>query len=191
LIGLIEFGVGLLPAGTGTKEMLRRVVNPVMRINNADPISAVAKVAEIIGTAKVATGAYEAFEFGFFQPGDRIIMNKDHLLAEAKRSALAMVQEGYKPPMQEMIYAAGRDVLAAIRTQVWGFRQAGWASEHDALVNNKIGWVLCGGDITEPTWVPEEYILDLERQAFVDLCKEEKTQERMAYMLEHNRPLRN
>jgi 3-hydroxyacyl-CoA dehydrogenase len=192
LIGLVEtMSVGLIPAGTGTKEMLRRVVNPVMRIPNADPISTLAKVAETIGMAKVATGAYEAFELGFFQPGDRIIMNKDHLLAEAKRSALAMLQESYKPPSQEMIYAAGRDVLAALQAQVWGFKEAGWASEHDAVVLNKLGWVLCGGDITEPTWVPEEYILDLERVAFVDLCKEEKTQERMAYFLEHNRPLRN
>jgi 3-hydroxyacyl-CoA dehydrogenase len=191
LIGLVEVGIGVIPGGTGTKEMLRRVVNPVMRINNADPISAVAKVVETIGMAKVATGAFEAFEYGFFQPGDRIIMDKDHLLAEAKRSALAMVREGYKPPMQEMIYAAGRDVLAAVRTQVWGFKEAGWMSEHDAVVFNKLAWVLCGGDITEPTWAPEEYMLDLERNAFVDLCKEEKTQERMAYMLEHNRPLRN
>ncbi len=190
-IGLVEFGVGLIPAGTGTKEMLRRVVNPVMRIDNADPISVVGKVFMTIGMAKVATGAYEAFEYGFFQPGDRIIMNKDHLLAEAKRSALATVQEGYKPPVQEMIYAAGRDVLAALQGEVWGLREAGWASEHDALVVNKLAWVLCGGDITEPTWVPEEYILDLERVVFVDLCKEEKTQERMAYMLEHNKPLRN
>ncbi|UCF60243.1 MAG: 3-hydroxyacyl-CoA dehydrogenase/enoyl-CoA hydratase family protein [Anaerolineaceae bacterium] len=190
-IGLVEVGIGVIPGGTGNKEMLRRVVNPVMRIANADPISAVGKVVELIGTAKVATGAYEAFEYGFFQPGDRIIMNKDHLLAEAKRSALAMVLEGYKPPAQEMIYAAGREVLAAIRGMVWDLRSRGWATEHDAVVTNKLGWVLCGGDITEPAWVPEQYILDLERQAFVDLCKEEKTQERMAYMLEHNRPLRN
>lgn len=191
LIGLVEVGIGVIPGGTGTKEMLRRVVNPVMRIPDADPISAIRKVFEMIGMAKVAAGAYEAFEYGFFQPGDRIILNKDHLLAEAKRSALAMVQEGYKPPTQEMIYAAGRDVLAAVRSQVWGFREAGWASEHDAVVFNKLGWVLCGGDITEPTWVPEQYILDLERQAFVELWKEEKTRERAAYMLEHNKPLRN
>jgi len=190
-IGLVEVGIGVIPGGTGNKEMLRRVVNPVMRINNADPISVLMKVFETIAMAKVATGAYEAFEYGFFQLGDRIIMNQDHLLAEAKRSALAMVQEGYKPPQQEMIYAAGRDVLAALRTAVWGLRQAGWASEHDTVVANKLAWVLCGGDITEPTWVPEEYMLDLEREAFVDLCKEVKTQERMAYMLEHNKPLRN
>jgi 3-hydroxyacyl-CoA dehydrogenase len=190
-IGLVEVGIGVIPGGTGNKEMLRRVVNPVMRINNADPISVLMKVFETIAMAKVATGAYEAFEYGFFQLGDRIIMNQDHLLAEAKRSALAMVQEGYKPPQREMIYAAGRDVLAALQAAVWGLRQAGWASEHDAVVSNKLAWVLCGGDITEPTWVPEEYILDLEREAFVDLCKEKKTQERMAFMLEHNRPLRN
>jgi 3-hydroxyacyl-CoA dehydrogenase len=190
-IGLVEVGIGVIPGGTGNKEMLRRVVNPVMRINNADPISTLQKVFETIALAKVATGAYEAFEYGFFQLGDRIIMNQDHLLAEAKRSALAMVQEGYKPPQQEMIYAAGRDVLAALRVAVWGMQEAGWASEHDAVVANKLAWVLCGGDLTEPTWVPEQYILDLEREAFVDLCREEKTQERMAYMLEHNKPLRN
>jgi 3-hydroxyacyl-CoA dehydrogenase len=162
-----------------------------MRIPNADPISVIQKVFEMIAMAKVATGAYEAFEFGFFQPGDRIIMNQGHLLAEAKRSALAMVQEGFKPPAQEMIYAAGRDVLAALRAAVWGLREAGWATEHDAVVANKLAWVLCGGDITEPTWVPEQYILDLERQAFVELWKEEKTRARAGYMLEHNKPLRN
>jgi 3-hydroxyacyl-CoA dehydrogenase len=181
----------VIPGGTGTKEMLRRVVNPVMRIPNADPISVIQKVFEMIAMAKVATGAYEAFEFGFFQPGDRIIMNQGHLLAEAKRSALAMVQEGFKPPAQEMIYAAGRDVLAALRAAVWGLREAGWATEHDAVVANKLAWVLCGGDITEPTWVPEQYILDLEAQAFVELWKEEKTRARAGHMLEHNKPLRN
>ncbi|GAF75680.1 unnamed protein product, partial [marine sediment metagenome] len=190
-IGLVEFGIGVIPAGSGTKELLRRVVNPVMRIPNADPISVMQKVFETIALAKVATGAHEAFEFGFFQPGDRIVMNKDHLLAEAKRSALAMVQEGYDPPTPEMIYAGGRDILAVMRTFVWGMKEAGWASEHDAIVANKLGYVLSGGEHSEPTWVPEQYILDLERQAFVELCQEEKTRERMAYMLEHNRPLRN
>jgi 3-hydroxyacyl-CoA dehydrogenase len=191
IIGLVEVAIGLIPAGTGTKELLRRVVNPVMRVKNADPISVIEKVFETIFTAKTAVGAHEAFELGFFQPGDRIVMNKDYLLTEAKRSALAMIQEGYRPPVPEMIYAAGRDVLAAVRSGVWGFEEAGWASEHDALVGNKLAWVVCGGDITEPTWVPEQYILDLERKVFVDLAKEEKTQERMGYMLEHNKPLRN
>ncbi len=191
-IGLVEAGtVGLIPAGTGTKEMLRRVVNPVMRIPNADPISVVGKVFEQIATAKVSTGAFEAFELGIFQLGDRVVMNKDFLLAEAKKSALAMVAEGYQPPAPERIYAAGRDVLGAMQAQVWGMREAGWATEHDAVVANKIAWVLAGGDLTEPTWVPEQHILDLERQVFVDLCHEPKSIERMGYLLEHNKPLRN
>lgn len=191
-IGLVECGsVGLIPAGTGTKEMLRRVINPVMRIPNADPISVMQKVFELIATAKVATGAHEAFEFGFFGPGDRVVMNKDFLLAEAKRSALAMVQEGYRPPAPEKIYAAGRDVLAALRAAVWGLQQAGWATEHDALVANKLAVVLCGGELSEPAWVSEQYVLDLERKIFVELCHEAKSLERIAYLLEHNRPLRN
>ncbi|MCJ7678989.1 MAG: 3-hydroxyacyl-CoA dehydrogenase/enoyl-CoA hydratase family protein [Anaerolineales bacterium] len=191
-IGLVETGsVGVIPAGTGTKEMLRRVVNPVMRIPSADPISVMQKVFEQIATAKVATGAQEAFEFGFFGPGDRIVMNRDHLLAEAKRSALALVAEGYHPPAPEMIYAAGRDVLAALRAAIWGLEQAGWATKHDAVVAGKLAWLMCGGDLTEPTWVPEQYMLDLERKVFIELCHEPKTLERMAHLLQYNKPLRN
>jgi 3-hydroxyacyl-CoA dehydrogenase len=191
-IGLVEVGtVGLIPAGTGTKEMLRRVVNPVMRINNADPISVMQKLFEQIAMAKVATGAFEAFDYGIFQPGDRVIMKKEHLLAEAKRSALAMVLEGYRPPAPELIYAAGRDVLAAMKAAVWALREAGWATEHDAVIANRLAWVMCGGNLTEPTWVPEEYMLDLERQVFVELCHEPKSIERLAHMIEHNKPLRN
>ena len=191
-IGLVECGsVGLIPAGSGTKELMRRVINPVMRIPNADPISVMQKVFEMIATAKVATGAHEAFEFGFFGPGDRVVMNKDFLLAEAKRSALAMVQEGYRPPKRERIYACGRDVLAVLHAAVWGMREAGWATEHDAVVANKLAYVLSGGDLSEPTWVSEQYILDLERQIFVELCHEPKSLERLAYLLEHNKPLRN
>lgn len=191
-MGLVECGtVGLIPAGTGTKEMMRRVINPVMRVPNADPISVMQKVFELIATAKVATGAQEAFEYGMLVPGDRIIMNQDFLLAEAKRSALAMVQEGFRPPSPEMIYAAGRDVLAALRAAVWGLREAGYATEHDAVVANKLATVLCGGELSEPAWVPEQAILDLERKVFVELCGEPKSRERMAYLLEHNKPLRN
>ena len=190
-IGLVEMGVGVIPAGSGTKEMIRRVINPVMRIENADPISVMQKVFEQIALAKVATGAFEAFEMGFFLPGDRIVMKKEHLLAEAKRTAQALVLEGYQPPMQERIYAAGRDVLAALRAAVWGLREAGWATEHDALIAEKLAWVLCGGDLTEPDWVPEQYVLDLERQVFVELCHEPKTVDRLGHMLETNKPLRN
>jgi len=191
-IGLVEAGtVGLIPAGTGTKEMMRRVINPVMRIPNADPISVMQKVFEQLAMAKVATGAFEAFEYGFFQLGDRVIMNKDYVLAEAKRSALAMVAEGYRPPAPERIYAGGRDLLAALHAAVWGLQKAGWATDHDALIANKLAFVLCGGELSEPTWVSEEYVLDLEREIFLQLCMEEKSQARIAYLLEHNKPLRN
>ena len=190
-IGLVEMGVGVIPAGTGTKELIRRVINPVMRIPNADPISVMQKVFEQIALAKVATGAFEAFEMGFFLPGDRIVMKKEYLLAEAKRSALAMIAEGYRPPNVERVYAAGRDVLAALKAAVWGLREAGWATEHDATIANKLAWVLCGGDLTDPTWVPEQYILELERKAFIELCHEPKTLDRLAHMIEHNKPLRN
>jgi 3-hydroxyacyl-CoA dehydrogenase len=190
-IGLVEMGVGVIPAGSGTKEMIRRVINPVMRIENADPISVMQKVFEQIALAKVATGAFEAFEMGFFLPGDRIVMKKEHLLAEAKRTAQALVLEGYQPPMQERIFAAGRDVLAALRAAVWGLREAGWATEHDALIAEKLAWVLCGGDLTRPTWVPEQDVLDLERKVFVELCHEQKTIDRLGHMLETNKPLRN
>lgn len=190
-IGLVEMGVGVIPAGTGSKELIRRVVNPVMRIKDADPVSVTYKIFEQIGLAKVATGAWEAFEMGFFVSGDRIIMKKEHLLYEAKRTALAMVQGGYKPPTPEMIYAGGRDVHAMLKTYVWGLAEAGWASEHDAFIAGKLARVLCGGDLSEATWVPEQYILDLERQAFIELCHEQKTIDRLGYMLEHNKPLRN
>ncbi len=191
-IGLVETGsVGLIPAGTGTKETLRRVVNPVMRIPNADPISVMQKAFEQLAMAKVATGAHEAVEFGYFGPGDKIVMNQEHLLAEAKRSALAMVADGYRPPAPELIYAAGRDVLAALRAAVWGLEQSGWATQHDAVVARKLAWLMCGGDLTEPTWVPEQYMLDLERKVFIELCHEPKTLERMAHLLQYNKPLRN
>ncbi len=190
-IGLVEAGVGLIPAGTGCKELLRRVVNPVMRIPDADPISVLRKVFEQVAMAKVATGAHEALEVGFFDRQDRIVMNRDHLLAQAKRTALAMVAEGYIPPSPERIYVAGRDVLAALRAAVWGLKTAGWASAHDARIADALAWVLCGGDLTEPAWVSEQAVLDLEREAFLGLCREPKTQERMAYLLQHNKPLRN
>ncbi len=191
-IGLVEAGtVGLIPAGTGTKELLRRVVNPVMRVKDADPVTVLSKVFEQIATAKVSAGAHEAFELGYLGPGDRVVMNKDYLLAEAKRTALAMVAGGYQAPPVERIYAAGRDVLSALEMAVWSMEEAGWATEHDAVVSKKVAWALAGGDLTQPTWVPEEYILDLERQVFVDLCREQKSIERMGYILQFNKPLRN
>lgn len=191
-IGLVELGtVGLIPAGGGTKETMRRVINPAMRVEDADPVSVYRKVFMQLATAKVSTGAHEAFGLGYLGPGDRVVMNQDYLLSEAKRGALGMLAAGYEPPRPERIYVGGRDLLGLMEAGVWAMVEAGWATEHDGVVSNKLAWVLAGGDITEPDWVPEEHILDLERRAFVDLCHEERSQARMAHILEHNKPLRN
>jgi 3-hydroxyacyl-CoA dehydrogenase len=190
-IGLVEVGVGLIPASGGCKELLRRVVNPVMRIPNADPLAPVAKVFETIGLAKFSMSAAEAKEMGFLAPADRIVVNRAHLLHEAKREARHLADSGYRPPKPEKVYAAGRDVLAALRTQVFLLHDAKYASDHDMLIANKLAYVLCGGDLSEPTWVDEQYILDLERQAFVELVQEPKTVERIFALLSTGKPLRN
>jgi 3-hydroxyacyl-CoA dehydrogenase len=191
-MGQTEAGVmGLVPAAGGCKELLRRIVNPVMRVPNADPLPPLTKVFELIGMAKVSTSAEEARELGFLAPADRIITNRDYLLAEAKREALHLYHSGYRPPVPEKIYAAGRDVLAAMRTQLFLLKDAGYATAHDALIGEKIAWILCGGDLSEPTWVDQQYILDLEREAFVALIQEPKSIERILHMLSTGKPLRN
>jgi 3-hydroxyacyl-CoA dehydrogenase len=118
-------------------------------------------------------------------------MNQDHLLTEAKQTALQMVANGYQSEQPQQIWAAGRDVLADLHMLVWSMVEAGYASEHDSVVAKHLAHVLTGGDLSGPTWVPEDYILDLEREAFVALSAEPKTQERMWYMLENRKPLRN
>ncbi len=189
--GLVEAGLGLLPAASGMKELIRRVINPHMRVPNADPLPVIQQVLETVAFAKVSMSAEEAKKLGFLRPEDRIIANRDHLLAEAKREALHLYQCGYRPPQPEKIYAAGRDVLAAIHTQLFLLKDAGWATDHDVVVTKKIAWVLTGGDLSAPTWVDEQYILDLERQAFVELIQEPKTVERILHMLQTGKPLRN
>jgi 3-hydroxyacyl-CoA dehydrogenase len=188
--GLVEIGVGLLPAGSGCKEMLRRNINPVMQTPNADVLPHLQRVFENLALAKVSESAKQARDMGFLTAADRIVLNRDHLLAEAKREALHLAGS-YTPLPPQKVWAAGRDGLAALRIGVYSMVEAGYATEHDALIANKIAYVLCGGDLSEPGWVPEEYILDLERDAFVELCKEPKSLERIAHMLQYNKPLRN
>lgn len=190
-IGLVEMGVGLLPAGTGCKEMLRRNINPVMRTPNADVLPHLQRVFENIALARVSESARQAQDMGFLTPADRIVLNRDHLLAEAKREVLHLAASGYTPPPPGKVWAAGRDALAALRVGIYSMYEAGYATEHDKLIAEKIAYVLCGGDLSEPGWVPEQHILDLEQEAFVDLCREPKTIERIAHMLQFNKPLRN
>lgn len=190
-IGLIELGVGLIPAGTGTKEMMHRLLGPVMQTENADVLPHLQRVFELIALAKVSESAEQAREMGFLRPSDRIVMNQDYLLAEAKRTALEMVAVGYRPPIRDGVWAAGRDALADLTMMVWSMVEARYASEYDGVIARKLARVLTGGDLSQPGWVPEQYILDLEREAFVELAAEPKTQERMWHMLQHRKPLRN
>jgi 3-hydroxyacyl-CoA dehydrogenase len=190
-IGLVELGVGLIPAGAGTKEMLRRIVNPVMRIENAEAIAALQKVFLQIGQAKVAISAEEARGMSILSSQDRIVMNRSHLLGEAKKEVLHMLAAGYKPPAPEPIYAAGRDALAALRIGAWMFKEGNYITQYDHHVAGKLAYVMCGGDLTRPQWVSEQYILDLEREAILSLFGEEKTQARMWAILQTGKPLRN
>jgi 3-hydroxyacyl-CoA dehydrogenase len=190
-IGLVEAGVGLVPGGGGIKETIRRLVNPVMKTPDADVFPHIYKAFEQIALGKVAESAVQAREMGYLTQTDKIVMNQDHLLAEAKREALSMVDDGYRPPAPRKVWAAGRDILANLKGRVWGMMDLGWASEHDGVVSNWIAYALAGGDLTEPGWVSDQYILDLEREAFMALLHEEKTIERMWYMLQNKKPLRN
>lgn len=190
-MGLVEVGVGLVPGWGGCKELLRRVVNPVMEVRDADPLPPLTQVFEQVGLAKVATSAAEAREMGFLTKCDRIVVNQDQLLAEAKREARHMADAGYRPPKPAKIYAAGRDLLSAMQTQIYMLEDAGYATGHDAFIANKVAWILSGGDLSAPTWVDEQYILDLEREAITALIQHPKTIERIFHMLSTGKPLRN
>jgi 3-hydroxyacyl-CoA dehydrogenase len=189
--GLVEVGVGIIPAWGGCKEMVRRIVNPVMESHpNGDPLPHLQKVFEQIALAKVSESAKQARDMGILGTCDRIVMNRDHLLGEAKREALHLAAN-YTPTLPGKVYAAGRDAYAALLLGVQGFVEGGYASEHDALIARKLAWVLTGGAISEPGWIDEQVFLDLERAAFLELVQTEKTLARIGYMLENNKPLRN
>ncbi len=191
-MGLVEVGVGIIPAGGGCKEMLVRMVEGVPKDSDVDFFPLVKRVFETIGMAKVSTSAVEAKELGFLRASDGITMNRDYLLADAKATVLAMVKEGYKQPVPRTdIPALGEPALATLKLGMYLMKNAGRISEYDMHVGTKLAYVLCGGDMTAKTLVSEQYILDLEREAFLSLAGERKTQERLAYMLKNGKPLRN
>lgn len=189
--GLVELGMGLIPAGGGTKEMLRRLLNPAMRTQNADALPFLQRIFEQVGTAKVSTSAEEARQMGLLGAADRVVMNRDHLLAEAKQEVLHMAATGYHSPLPEKIYAAGRDALAALRVGLYMYKEAKTISEYDAVIGGRLAYVMTGGELSRPTWVDEQYILDLERETFLWLCGQEKTQQRIWSFLQTGKPLRN
>lgn len=189
-IGLVEMGVGVIPAGTGTKEIVRRIVSPPMKTPNAIVLPFLQQAFEQIGLAKVSSSAEEARQMKILSERDRIVVNQDHLLSEAKKVVLELAPD-YRPPLPEPVYAAGRDALAALNVALYQLQDGGFATEHDARVGKELGFVLCGGDLSAGQWVSEEAMLSLERKAFLALCHEPKTIERMWYMLQNNKPLRN
>lgn len=190
-IGLVESGVGLVPAGGGLLELVRRVITPAMVQPHGNPLPTAQKILETVAMAKVSSSADEGRELGFLGERDRVVMSREELIFEAKQEVLAMVTDGYMAPSPAKLYAGGRDLLAALEVAVWSLQQAGYASEHDALVASKVAFVIAGGDHSAPGWFDERHFLNLERRAFLDLIQTEKTQARIEHMLTTGKPLRN
>jgi 3-hydroxyacyl-CoA dehydrogenase len=191
-MGLVEAGVGLIPAGGGTKELARRLISRPLGITpDATPLPFVQKAFETIAMARTSTSALEAEEIGFLDEDDRVVMNPDHLLSAARREVFDLA-DGYAPPERgKNVYAAGRTARAALEVQVKTLQWGGYASEYDGVVAGHAARVLTGGDLSLPQWVTEEYLLKLESEAFMDLLKNAETHERISHMLQTGKPLRN
>jgi 3-hydroxyacyl-CoA dehydrogenase len=198
-IGLVETGVGLIPGGGGTKEMLIRANEHAGGGEDLDLFHAMKPVFETIAMAKVGTSAEESRALGFLRREDGVSMNRDRLVGDAKEAALALVRGGYKPPAaswQEgaqttQIKVLGEQFLAGAKLVIHMMQRGGYITDYDAHVGRKLANILAGGALTAPQLVSEQYVLDLEREAFVSLCGEKKTQERMAFTLKTGKPLRN
>jgi len=201
--GLVEVGVGLLPGGGGCKEMLLRAVDGAVAARGGkvsgdalagsiEMLEAMKRAFETIATAKVATSAHEARALGFLNDGDRISMNRERVLSEAKTRVLELVRAGYEPPIPRTdIPAPGESLLATLKMGVHMMRQGDYVTDYEVKLGGKIAEVLCGGIVTPGTLVSEQYILDLEREGFKSLCGEKKTQERIQYTLKTGKTLRN
>jgi 3-hydroxyacyl-CoA dehydrogenase len=188
-IGLVEAGVGLVPAGGGTKEMLARAMEALP--GGVDPLPHVQRVFETIGFARVATSAPDARRIGYLQESGGITMNRDRLLADAKALALQLA-EGYAPAQpRAAVRVGGEGVFAALKLGVHLAWRAGRISDHDAVIGRKLAWILAGGNLPHAGTLSEQQLLDLEREAFLSLCGERKTLERIAHTLKTGKPLRN
>jgi 3-hydroxyacyl-CoA dehydrogenase len=197
-MGLVEVGVGLLPGGGGCKEMLLRAVDSAAHIRpdgrgeGVEMMEAMKRAFETIAMAKVSTSAHEARGLGFLSEQDRITMNRERVLADAKARALELARAGYVAPIpRDNIPAPGENILATLKLGVHLMRQGEFISDHEVKIGTKVAEVLCGGNVTPGTPVSEQYILDLEREGFKSLCGEKKTQERIQYTLKTGKPLRN
>jgi 3-hydroxyacyl-CoA dehydrogenase len=191
-IGLVEGGVGLIPAGGGTKEMIARAYDGLRLTPQSDWLPPMQRAFETIGFAKVSASAAHARDLGLLRDVDRVSMNRDRLVADAKALALARVAEGYQAPtLRTAIPVGGATVKASLDLGVHLALRAGRISEHDARVGRALAHVLAGGALPHATTVSEQYLLDLERQAFLSLCGERKTLDRIQHTLKTGKPLRN
>lgn len=189
-MGLVELGVGLIPAGGGTKEFTLRASEQYQK--GAIELPILRPRFMTIGMAKVSGSAEEAFSMGMLRRGhDRVTMNVSRVVAEAKRAAVTLADAGYTAPAPKKIRVLGREVLGAFLTGIHSLRLANQITDYDTKIAGKLAWVMSGGDLSSPAWVNEEYLLDLEREAFVSLCGEPKTLERIQGMLKTGKPIRN
>ncbi|MCB0739903.1 MAG: 3-hydroxyacyl-CoA dehydrogenase, partial [Chitinophagaceae bacterium] len=189
--GLVELGVGLIPGGGGTKEFTLRASD---EIHKDEPETIPLKNRFFtIATAKVATSALEGFENGIYRKGlDEVVMNQDRRISEAKKSVIEMYDSGYIMPVQRKdVKVLGQSALGALYSGIHAMKSANYATEHDALVAKKLAYVMCGGALSEQSLVSEQYLLNLEREAFLSLCGEKKTLERLQSVLQTGKPIRN
>src|SRR5678816_4294442 len=190
-IGLVELGVGLIPGGGGTKEFTLRASD---EMHEDEPETITLKNRFLsIATAKVATSAFEGFELGIYRKGlDEVVMNQGRRIAEAKKSVTEIYDSGYSMPVQRKdVKVLGQSALGALYAGINGMWRANYATDHDVIVAKKLAYVMCGGDLSEPSFVSEQYLLDLEREAFLSLCGEKKTLERIQSVLKGGKPVRN
>lgn len=196
-MGLVEVGVGVLPAGGGTKELLFRAMEQLPSPGaskvalNYNPVPLVGRAFETIAMAKVSMSGPEAMKIGYLRPTDRITVNPDRLIYDAKQAVLELAKKGYKPPRPGIVAATGNEGYAAMQLMIYTLREGNFISEYDAHIAKKVAHVLAGGNITSGVPVTEQYVLDLEREAFLSLLGEPKTQDRMRHMLSTGKPLRN
>ncbi|SNR52182.1 3-hydroxyacyl-CoA dehydrogenase [Lutibacter agarilyticus] len=189
-IGLVEFGVGIIPGGAGSKEMALRASEGLLK--DDVKLNKLRDYFINVAMAKVATSAHEAYDLGFFKKHkDIVVVNKDRQIATAKRHAIQMLQDGYTQPVPKKVQVYGQQALGMFLVGTDSLVNGKFASEHDQKIANKLGYVMAGGDLSEPTLVSEQYLLDLEREAFMSLCAERKTLERIEHMLKTGKPLRN
>ena len=190
-MGLVEFGVGLIPGGGGTKEFAKRLSD---ELNAGDiKINRLREKFLTVGQAKVSTSAYEAFDLGYLREGvDEIVVSRDHQLARAKEAAIELADKGYVAPKKgKNVTVLGQEGLGIVYVGANSMLSGNYMSEHDGVISEKLGYVLCGGDLSENTVVSEQYLLDLERKAFVELCMQRKTLERLESLVKNGKILRN